>query len=238
MPAKPLTAEQKADAERLNAAWTQWQADQRAQGRAVSQESITEAIGIGQSAISQYLTGKIPLNPRRAAMFARLMGRSVGSFSPQLEAEVLALAAATNQDADSEFVRVERADVALSAGRGRIVFIEGQRSSLAFRHDFLRAQGVSAKNAVVVDVSGHSMEPTIPDGAVLLINRAAKEIANGRVYAFRLDGELLVKRMHRRDGTILAVSDNPDRVEFPEITIKGKADFDVIGRAIWMGGPL
>lgn len=139
---------------------------------------------------------------------------------------------------DEEFALVERADVAVSAGHGHVVFHEGRKSGLSFRRDFLRAQGVNEANAVVVDVKGRSMEPSIPDGAVLLVNRAAKEIVNGRIYAFRSDGELLVKRLHVRGGQVIAVSDNPDRDEYPDRVIDPARDFEIIGRALWMGSRL
>lgn len=155
------------------------------------------------------------------------------------EADALA-AAEPRADYDGrqhEFVHVDRARVAVSAGHGHLVFFEESDASLAFRSDFLRSRNLIAKDLVVVDVKGSSMEPTITDGAVLLVNRAEKEIVPNRVYAFRLDGELLVKRLRRRGEMLVATSDNP---AYPDVTIKTETspDFEIIGRAVWMGGSL
>ncbi len=188
-----------------------------------------------QAAVGFFLNGKTALSIKAARGFAKGLGCAIADFSPRIVAEIEAMAAATAEQHDEDFALVERADVAVSAGHGCLIFHEGRKSGLSFRRDFLRAQGVSEANAVVVDVKGRSMEPTITDGAVLLINRAAKEVINGKVYAFRADGELLVKRLHRRDGQLIAVSDNPDRGEYPDRVLDPNEDFDMIGRALWMG---
>jgi len=141
---------------------------------------------------------------------------------------------------ESEFAFVPRARVEASAGHGALIFDEGTESALSFRRDYLREQGVSEKNAVVVTVKGTSMEPGIADGAVLLVNRAgAARIKNGLIYAFRLDGELFVKQLFQDSEGIIARSDNPDKDEYPDMLIDARSqDFEVIGRAIWMGRKL
>lgn len=62
MPANPLTLSQLEDAARLKSLFDVWKKEQRSQGNRVSQESVSELLGFGQSALSQYLNGRIPLN--------------------------------------------------------------------------------------------------------------------------------------------------------------------------------
>lgn len=90
MPAQPLTAEQKADAAKLRSLFLEWQAKQGDAGKKVSQEQASEALGFGQSALNQYLNGRIPLNPEAALKIANLIGCRVQDFSAQLARQMAA----------------------------------------------------------------------------------------------------------------------------------------------------
>lgn len=138
----------------------------------------------------------------------------------------------------SPFVEVKRTNVRLAAGTGAIEQIYEEVGSLSFRREFLRACGVTnTDNAKIVDVRGHSMEPTIPDGAVLLINTANTETFNGKVFALAKANEgLVVKRLIKNGEVWLARSDNPDGN--PDFQINDGIPTTIIGRAVWMGSRL
>lgn len=175
-----------------------------------------------------------------ASAIARLIGCEVHDFSPTLGSEIAELAQGLKIPDADEFAQVRRVDVAVSAGHGALVMEEFSKSALTFRRSFLQEVGVTPSSAVIVSVKGRSMEPTIRDGAVLLVSTSAKTVINGEIYAFRQDGQLFVKRLHRQaDGTLLAVSDNPDREAYPDMQIVDRnQDFEIIGRALWMGATL
>lgn len=206
----------------------------------LTQQAFGEAYGIGnQGAVWQCLNAKgMPISLKAAQGFAKGLKCAISDFSPRLAAMAEGIALSVNPEAE-DFVYIQHADVQVSAGHGSVVYEEGRRSNLSFRRDYLRAQGVSDKNAVVVNVSGRSMEPTIDDGAVLLVNRAYQAAVSGLIYAFRLDGHLFIKRIHKTPDGYRAQSDNPDKVAFPDIEIgPNDQDFEMIGRAIWMGKKL
>lgn len=139
----------------------------------------------------------------------------------------------------SDFVPVARLSIEVGAGCGRYPSgVIEELGNLQFRRDFLRSAGVSALNAAIVSVVGSSMEPTINDGAILLLNRADREPRQGSIYAFSWGGEMLVKRFQKVNDIWHAVSDNADKVEYPDIAIDGSADAVIQGRAIWMGTKL
>ncbi len=98
MPAKPLTPEQLEDAARLRALFKHWQQEQKALRRPASQMEAAEQLGFGQSALSQYLRGEIPLNVRTAMKFARLLGTKIEEFSPDLASQLLQLATSADLD--------------------------------------------------------------------------------------------------------------------------------------------
>lgn len=81
MPAKPLTPEQKEDAARLKAAFRAWQDAQADKGAPVSQLEAAGRLGFGQSALSQYLNGLIPLNGPVLTKFCALIEVAPESIS-------------------------------------------------------------------------------------------------------------------------------------------------------------
>jgi phage repressor protein C with HTH and peptisase S24 domain len=102
----------------------------------------------------------------------------------------------------------------------------------------LRAEGLSEKSAVIVYADGCSMEPQIPDASVLLVNTASKNILRDKTYAFRSGDMLLVKKLRReKDGRIRAISNNPDKLKYPDLFygLEDHSDFEMIGRVFWMG---
>lgn len=135
-----------------------------------------------------------------------------------------------------DFVDVPRVDVRVSAGDGSPAQIEEVIGHLKFSRSFLRRCGVQAASARVVDVRGASMEPTIKDGAVLLISTNNREPVENQVFALVRPSEgLIVKRLVRQAGHWVARSDNR---EFPDLQIDDGEPISVIGRAIWMGAKL
>lgn len=81
MPAKELTPEQKKEAAALKERWRAWQRSQPA-GVKTSQDEVSEKLGFGQSALSQYLNGYIPLNASAVAKFAALFKVAASDISP------------------------------------------------------------------------------------------------------------------------------------------------------------
>lgn len=138
----------------------------------------------------------------------------------------------------SDFVQVARLSVEVGAGPGRPISVVEELGSLQFRRDFLRSVGVSSANAAIVSVKGLSMDPTIKDGAVLLINRNDRVLRAGSIYAFSWDGEMLVKRFLKRHDVWHATSDNDDKDEYPDIVLNGQEETLIQGRAVWMGSKL
>ncbi|MCL1825444.1 MAG: helix-turn-helix domain-containing protein [Betaproteobacteria bacterium] len=84
MPAKPLTLEQKQDAERLKGIY-----DERKDVLRLSQEMLADEFGFSaQGAVNQYLTGRIPLNVKTAVKFAEHLRCRVSDFSPSIQREI------------------------------------------------------------------------------------------------------------------------------------------------------
>ncbi|QRF60216.1 LexA family transcriptional regulator [Variovorax paradoxus] len=140
-------------------------------------------------------------------------------------------------DEEEEFVQVRRADVKFSNGTGQIVYHVEDKPPLSFRADFLRKLGIPAGRAVVVEAVGNSNEDKIRDGAVVLVNTSDNSNLNGRFFAFRVDGELLIKRLTKMPGVgVVATAENSNFS--PKVKIYAEAeelDFEVLGHAVWTG---
>lgn len=91
----------------------------------------------------------------------------------------------------------------------REVGLHGAEGRLAFRHHWLAQHGINPLQSVVLGVSGESMEPTVPDGSSILVDRSRQARRNGGVYVVQTGGALVVKRAGQdADGKWLLVSDH------------------------------
>lgn len=120
-------------------------------------------------------------------------------------------------DNDQEFVQVKRAELKLSAGISgySIEYLNGERAPIIFRKDWLQRRGYFVDNLIAIEVSGHSMEPTLYDGDLVVINVSEKTPTDGDVFAANYEGELVIKRISRDLGAWWLTSDNVDKRRYP-----------------------
>jgi len=123
-------------------------------------------------------------------------------------------------------------DAELSAGSGREAWA-GQTPT-----ETLRLPGTMVRNlfrprgpTIALRVAGESMEPTIRDGAVAIVDTSVQRIdSDGKVYALRVDNVLLIKRAHVVPGVGIRISG--DNAASPSVQLDA-ADADrlaVLGR--------
>lgn len=111
----------------------------------------------------------------------------------------------------TDFVHVKRLQVKVSAGAGAANNGEQELEPIAFRRDWLKKHvGVAAENLSVIEARGDSMEPTIRDGSLVLVNHSIERIENDGIYALNIDDDLYIKRVQKNPGKGLTImSDNP-----------------------------
>jgi len=101
MPAKSLTHEQKQDAERLKGIYDRRKDESKFSRERLSQEVLADEFGFSsQSAVNQYLTGKIPLNVKNAVKFAEHLRCRVSDFSPSIQHEIDRLSRYASESAE------------------------------------------------------------------------------------------------------------------------------------------
>ncbi len=103
---------------------------------------------------------------------------------------------------------------------------------LAFREDWLLKSGVNHEKADIVEVMGNSMEPTLPDGSLILVDYQRTRRRSNRIFVVRSDDLVLIKRLVKdRHGEWLLVSDN--NKEYKPVPWPREAV--VIGQVMWTG---
>ncbi len=125
-------------------------------------------------------------------------------------------------------------DVAASAGHGAIIEGEEQSHSLAFPPDYLqRLTRSSPGNLAIIGVKGDSMEPTIPDDSIVLLDVTKMNLGYDGLFVIRFDGVLQIKRIGRasESGHIQVLSDNPTYRDVD----RRIEDVEPIGKVIWYG---
>lgn len=140
MPAKPLTPEQLEDAARLRALFKAWQRERKDAGQPSSQIHAGHELGFGQSALSQYLRGDIPLNIPAAVKFSKLLGKKMEEFAPGLATKFVAFAS----DADFVFVD-ERADM-------HVVELKAHSPGMKSKQSSRSKAGKSSTHEIPVDL--------------------------------------------------------------------------------------
>ena len=134
------------------------------------------------------------------------------------------------------FVMFPRYEIEAGAGPGRNVQSEQVVDFVSFKKEwvqnFLR---VPRKNLALLSVKGDSMNPTLNDGDMILVDLRANRIDDSAIYVLEFDDALLVKRIQRKlDGSVVIKSDN--HLYEPEVLQKDRAvELRIIGRVVWSG---
>lgn len=200
---------------------------------------IAEMGGVTEGAASQWLSGGT--KTLKASTLARLSKRLrvnqewLRTGTPPVESD----AAQTSEFDDFSMLPRLAVKAAGSGGRGTIVFVEEEKGGrLAFRRDFLRGEGVKESEAAIIYVTGDSMQPTLPDGAAVLVDKSMRELRDNKIYAVLVNDELKIKRLRKGiGGGVVIVSDNPDKTNHPDIHVPPDKEgyLSIVGRAFWMG---
>lgn len=141
----------------------------------------------------------------------------------------------------SRFATVARHDTSASAGGGFVNFDEAPIDHLAFSKTWLMQNGIQPGASVLINARGQSMEPSIYDGDLVMIDRRKREVRNGRIYVYNDPAYgTRVKRLEVFPGhAIIVRSDNPDQKEFPPEYHTGDAmnaiSDGIIGEVVWSG---
>lgn len=251
MPALPLTPEQRADAARLKHLFAAWQKGRREAGQPSSQEALSDLLGFNQSALSQYLNGRIPLNVAAASKFASLIECSVADFSPTLASEIGKYVTATEPLDPAQMVRTATHVSIGEPDHGELIAINlvnirvqagfpGFEADQEFEdggvihvpRSAVERQQWAPQCLLAIKVRGDSMLPVFASGDTIVINVADRKLVSGEVYAMNCQGKPVVKQMVLEGHQWYMRSFNPKFDPVPYRT----PDSDVVGKVVYQPG--
>lgn len=130
-------------------------------------------------------------------------------------------------------VNVPYKDLKASCGGGYVNLEHPeQKGMIAFTVEFLRENDlpIDGNGLLLMHACGDSMGYTIPHGTLMLVNTNEKEYDNfisNKIYVFNADGESICKRAFKNlDGTVTLVSDNADKVRYPDQIVNKDKFYD------------
>lgn len=182
--------------------------------------SASSVWGISERTLAGYISGESDPKLSFLAAVADAEGLALGDFFAEGIAKV----------------RIPLRDVYASSGPGCDVADEAIIRHLTFDPYFVESWGIPVDRVEAVINRGDSNEPTIRDGALVLIDRSDRTLREKAIFAFRTPDGVRLKRFQRLiDGSARLVSDN-QALYAPELI--SPADLEqlrVVGRAFWTG---
>lgn len=149
--------------------------------------------------------------------------------------QILNIATPSDSFESKDFSLIPFYDVNASAGHGALVDTEAIKTQLAFRKDWLATEGLQVGSLCAITARGESMEPTVPDGSLLLLDSSQREINGDHIYIIRKDTHLYAKRLQLLySGECLIISDN-SAYHTETILSENIKTLDIVGRVVWIG---
>lgn len=134
-----------------------------------------------------------------------------------------------------DYTLVDCYQVFASAGFGATVSDELKTEPMAFRTDWLKKEGLAPERLAVIRAKGDSMEPTISNNDIILVNLCNGDALRDGLYVLRIGDSLLVKRLQFDPfGGFKIISDNPG-YETQVVTKEQRPDVHIVGRVAWAG---
>jgi phage repressor protein C with HTH and peptisase S24 domain len=206
------------------------------------QSGLVKASGASKSVVNQWMTGKIKsMDIRYALAIERELGFShiwlmTGEGVPRhapLHHMKHAMPIRPADNDDSEFVQIQMVKLRLSAGiTGFQTEPEGDDGgTLGMRRNWIERNNLHPSHLIAILVKGESMEPSLYEDDIVIINTHDTKPVDGAVYAFNYEGEAVVKRLARDAGQWWLTSDNPDQRKYHRKLCHGSACL-VVGRVV------
>lgn len=218
--------------------------------KGLTQKALGDAVGVSQAAIQKIEAGKAKettkLTDIAVALGVRPEWLSDGSepmradgvkphhpnstIPPKGEWGTIDVWDGKTPLADDEVEVPFYKDIEMAAGAGRCTEVDYNDYKLRFSKATLRRMGVEFANVFCCPAVGDSMEPLIPDGTTIAVDRGAKTIRDGKMYAIGQDGLYRVKVLHALPGRKVRVRSYNEEYQDEEVTTD---ELEIIGRVFW-----
>lgn len=245
--------------------------------KGMSQAQLARSLGVTRQHLNAVLKGRTPAGAGLKKKIASILGQSAVSLeygknevlklfeeaakdSKQQQGSLFFREDSAPYPAEEEFIAIPYLDAVPSMGGGSYETNRSIKSYLSFQQSWIRTKGHPSSMAVV-RASGDSMRPTIPDGSVVLIDEAQKDIVHGKIYFIAHNDAIFIKRLLKlgedanviyiasegaalgpishhimREGSVDFYHSKDNHIGF--IRVEEGDYFEVIGRCLWVGKEL
>lgn len=203
---------------------------------------LEKKVGVPQPTIHRILTGEstdprtktlLPLADYFKVSVADLRDRDLQEershgLKPGSFAKVVAAG-----EQDASVVHIKKVKLRLSAGiMGYQVEPENyEGATLTVPSAWIESRGYVPEKLIAIRVRGESMEPTLYQDDLVIINTADAAVVDGQVYAVNYEGEPVIKRLTRDAGRWWLTSDNSDQRKYHRKSCEGN-ECIIVGRVV------
>ncbi|MEJ0020933.1 MAG: S24 family peptidase [Acetobacteraceae bacterium] len=207
-----------------------------------SADRLARATGVSPSAFRKWLRGDAEPSRERLVALAQAAGVNVGWLAngegpePPLHGAGSLVADDDLPDRHGFLLLPKRPEAAAAGPESPPAPLAVE--FLALRRDWVQSTfSIDPEHLLVETAVGESMQPSIQDGDLLLIDSTEKRIRSFGVYVLEIAGERLVKRVQPKlDGSLTLISDNT-AYEAEHIPPAQAGEISVVGRVLWTCGP-
>lgn len=134
---------------------------------------------------------------------------------------------------DPAFVQVPMVKLRLQAGVTGFQTEPDRRDggTLGIRRSWVERSGYNPASLLAIQVRGESMEPSLYEDDIVVINTADKKPVDGAVFAVNYEGEAIIKRLARDAGDWWLTSDNHDQRKHHRKLCRGESCI-IVGRVV------
>lgn len=208
----------------------------------VTAADIAQGVGVSKGAVTHWTNGTNQASGKRLISLASVL-RCDPAWLASGDGSMLRkkTEAAPGAPSEKDYALIPQYTAKGAAGNGHLNDHVEVKGGLAFKRDWLTRLGVKEHRCSVIYAEGSSMEPSIGDGEVVLIDHDDTEPRDGKVYVMlRPDGEIIIKRLTRQMSGWVIRSDNEDKRRYPDEPISQESlqHIELVGRVVWRGGGL
>jgi len=191
-----------------------------------TQTRMAEILGVHLQTLSRYERGE--LNP--SADFLIALAERLGVSERWLlsdKGQMFEVLTFENKIPD-DFVTIPLMNGRISAGTGLLAQDGVTDTCMCFRKEWINRKGDPQTMSLIM-VSGDSMEPTLSNGDVVLIDHSRNYLHDYGIYAISVDDSVLIKRLQPFGNKVQIISDNS---KYPPLVLDA-ADVVINGKALW-----
>jgi len=198
----------------------------RKENNDISQQKVASMIGVPQSKIAEVELGKTTLKPEFAKKLTDIFNKSfewfmLGEGSPSKPI----------------CIPIPLYNIGAAAGAGTWLSEEPESECIYFDERWIKnVLKADPKNLHLIFTNGDSMDPTIKDKDLLMVDES-KKLGNTGIFVILVNNtELRVKRVTKKlDGSLVIMSDNS---KYQDEIIPANCDYveiKIIGEVVWNG---